>query len=58
MKLSRIRKLIFLHLQHLPMKSRGQRATICKLGGYKFTIHQKRLSGKMSFLTLIILRIL
>ncbi len=28
MKLSRIRKLIFLHLQHLPMKSRGQRATI------------------------------
>ncbi len=33
MKLSRIRKLIFLHLQHLPMKSRGQRATICKLGG-------------------------
>lgn len=23
MKLSRIKKLVFLHLQHLPMKSRG-----------------------------------
>ncbi|MTU91887.1 acyltransferase, partial [Parabacteroides merdae] len=25
MKLSRIKKLVFLHLQHLPMKSRGWR---------------------------------
>lgn len=33
MKLSRIRKLIFLHLQHLPMKSRGWRPMICKIGG-------------------------
>ena len=33
MKLSRIKKLIFLHLQHLPMKSRAWRPTICKWGG-------------------------
>ena len=33
MKLSRIKKLIFLHLQHLPMKSRGWRPTLCKWGG-------------------------
>lgn len=33
MKLSRIRKLIFLHLQHMPLKSRGWRSTVCKWGG-------------------------
>lgn len=33
MNLSRIRKLIFLHLQRLPMPSKGWRSTICKLGG-------------------------
>ncbi len=33
MKLSRIRKLIFLHIQNWPMKSRGWRATVCKWGG-------------------------
>ena len=33
MKLSRLKKLIFLHIQHLPMRSRGWRATICKWGG-------------------------
>ncbi len=33
MKLSRLRKLFFLHLQHLPMKSRGWRARVCKWGG-------------------------
>ncbi len=33
MKFSRILKLLFLHLQHLPMKSRGWRATVCKWGG-------------------------
>lgn len=32
MKLTRIRKLLFLHLQHLPMKSRGCRPTLCKWG--------------------------
>ncbi len=29
MKLSRIKKLVFLHLQHLPMKSRGNIEYIC-----------------------------
>lgn len=33
MKLRRISKLFFLHLQHLPMKSRGWRSRVCKLGG-------------------------
>lgn len=33
MKLSRIKKVIFLHLQHLPMKSRGWRLYFVKLGG-------------------------
>lgn len=33
MRLTRIKKLLFLHLQHLPMKSRGWRSTVCKLGG-------------------------
>lgn len=33
MKLSRIKKVIFLHLQHLPMKSRGWRPYFVKLGG-------------------------
>ena len=33
MKLSRLKKLIFLHLQNLPMRSRGWRATVCKWGG-------------------------
>lgn len=46
MKLSRIRKLIFLHLQHLPMKSRGQRATICKLGGVQIYNPSKTFIGE------------
>lgn len=33
MKLSRIKKLIFLHLAHLPMPSRGYRSRIVKWGG-------------------------
>lgn len=33
MKLSRVKKLIFLHLAHLPMKSKGQRSLIAKWGG-------------------------
>lgn len=37
MKLSRLKKLIFLHIQHLPMRSRGWRATVCKWGGGKYT---------------------
>lgn len=33
MRLSRLRKLIFLHLQHIPMPSRGWRPFFCKMGG-------------------------
>lgn len=33
MKLQRLRKLLFLHLQHLPMHSRHIRPAFCKLGG-------------------------
>ena len=33
MNLSRFKKLIFLHLQHLPMRSRGHRSLIVKMGG-------------------------
>lgn len=33
MKLIRLKKLFFLHLQHLPMKSNGWRSQICKWGG-------------------------
>lgn len=33
MKISRIRKLIFLHLAHLPMPARGWRSRFCKWGG-------------------------
>ena len=33
MKITRLKKLFFLHLQHLPMKSRGQRSLIVKWGG-------------------------
>lgn len=32
MKLSRLRKLVFLHLMNLPMKSRGWRAQVAKWG--------------------------
>ena len=46
MKLSRIKKLIFLHLQHLPMKSRGWRSTICKLGGVKIINPSKTFIGE------------
>lgn len=33
MKLSRLKKLLFLHLQHLPMKSSVCRSAVCKWGG-------------------------
>lgn len=33
MKISRIISMLFLHLQHLPMKSRGWRSRVCKWGG-------------------------
>ena len=46
MKLSRIRKLIFLHLAHLPMKSRGWRAQIVKWGGVTIKNPKKTFIGE------------
>ncbi|MBO7605987.1 MAG: acyltransferase [Paludibacteraceae bacterium] len=46
MKLSRIRKLIFLNLQHLPMKSRGWRDTCCKWGGVNVLCPQRTFVGE------------
>ena len=51
MKLSRIRKLIFLHLQHLPMKSRGWRTTCCKWGGVNVLCPQRTFVGAGSVVT-------
>ena len=46
MKLSRIKKLIFLHLQHLPMKSRGMRPKFCALGGVDIVNPSKTFIGE------------
>lgn len=46
MKLSRLKKLIFLHLQHLPMKSRGWRSAICKFGGVNIVNPSKTFIGE------------
>ena len=45
MKLSRIRKLIFLHLANFPMKSRGWRSQIVKWGGVTIKNPQKTFIG-------------
>lgn len=46
MNLQRIKKLIFLHLQHLPMKSRGWRSAFCKLGGVNITAPSQTFIGE------------
>lgn len=46
MKLSRINKLIFLHLANLPMKSRGWRPAFCKLGGVNIVNPAKTFIGE------------
>ena len=46
MRLTRIKKLIFLHLQHLPMKSKGWRSRICKLGGVNILEPQHTFIGE------------
>lgn len=46
MKLSRLRKLIFLHLQSLPMKSRGWRSQVCKWGGVNVICPKKTFVGE------------
>lgn len=46
MKLSRIRKLLFLHLAHLPMPARGWRSTFYKLGGVRVQNPKKTFMGE------------
>lgn len=46
MNLSRLKKLVFLHLQHLPMKSRGWRSQVCKWGGVNIVNPAKTLIGE------------
>lgn len=46
MKLSRIVKLIFLHLQHLPMKSKGWRPLLVKWGGVNILNTNKTFIGE------------
>ena len=46
MKLSRIRKLIFLHLQHLPMPSRKWRPLFCKWGGVNIIDYKRTFIGE------------
>lgn len=46
MTLSRIKKLFFLHLQHLPMKSRCYRALVCKWGGVNITDYKNTFIGE------------
>lgn len=46
MKFSRIRKLIFLHLQHLPMPSLKWRPLICKWGGVNIKNYKTTFIGE------------
>lgn len=46
MKLSRVKNLFFLHLQHLPMKSRGWRSLIVKMGGVNVLNPKKTFIGE------------
>ena len=46
MKLTRLKKLVFLHLAHLPMKSRGVRALFAKLGGVNILCPSKTFIGE------------
>lgn len=46
MKFSRLKKLIFLHLQHLPMKSKGQRSLVVKWGGVIIENHKNTFIGE------------
>lgn len=46
MKLSRIRKLIFLHLAHLPMPARGWRSRVYKWGGVNVLNPSKTFIGE------------
>lgn len=46
MKLSRIRKLFFLEIQHFPMKSKGWRPYFCRLGGVNIVNPSKTFIGE------------
>lgn len=46
MKLSRVKKLLFLHFANLPMPSRGWRSTIAKLGGVNVLNPSKTFIGE------------
>ena len=46
MKLNRLRKLLFLHLAHLPMPARGWRSAIYKLGGVQVVNPKKTFIGE------------
>lgn len=46
MKLSRLKKLVFLHLAKFPMKSRGWRSTMCKWGGVNVQNPKKTFIGE------------
>ena len=46
MKLSRLRMLFFLHLQHLPMPSRKWRPLFCKLGGVNILDYKNTFIGE------------
>ena len=46
MRISRIVKLVFLHLQHLPMKSKCWRPAVCKWGGVNVLCPKKTFIGE------------
>ena len=46
MNILRIKKLIFLHLQHLPMKSRAWRPLVCKWGGVQIISPKRTFIGE------------
>ena len=46
MKFTRIKKLIFLHLQHLPMPSRRWRPFFCKCGGITIKDYKNTFIGE------------
>lgn len=46
MKFSRLLKLVFLHLQHLPMPSRKWRPLFCKIGGVQIENYSKTFIGE------------
>ena len=46
MNFSRFKKLLFLHLQHLPMRSRGHRSYLVKIGGVNIKDYKHTFVGE------------